>query len=143
MLFEDLTGKRFGEWTVLRKIENTRPIKWWVRCSCGLEKACTGQSLRQGRSLSCGCMANENAKKTNLEKYGVEWQIASDQTREAIKDTMIDRYGVDNSMKVEATKDKMKETMLERYGVENCMHLEEIKEKVKTTTKLRKYENKG
>ena len=134
MRFKDLVGQRFGEWTVLRKIEKSRPIQWIVRCSCGTEKTCFGHTLVQGRSLSCGCKANENAKKTNLEKYGVEWQIASNQTKEAIKETMIDRYGVDNSMKIEATKDKMKATNIERYGVDNYAKTQECQDKMKATS---------
>lgn len=55
----DLTGQKFGEWTVLRRGEpdangNTR---WWCRCSCGAEKLVYQMALRNGKSkrcLSCG-----------------------------------------------------------------------------------------
>lgn len=57
----DLTGQRFGRWTVLYRdgtyvgIEgNTVPL-WYCRCDCGTEKRVSGRNLREGSSLSCGC----------------------------------------------------------------------------------------
>ena len=46
----DITGKKFGEWTVIRHSYNT---KWICRCSCGTEKEVDGRSLRSGQSESC------------------------------------------------------------------------------------------
>lgn len=53
----DLTGKRFGRWTVLGRIAaapGRTPI-WNARCDCGTEAALPSDSLRYGRSQSCGC----------------------------------------------------------------------------------------
>lgn len=44
----------FGWWVVL----NTKPGKakhWLCRCQCGTEKLVQSQSLREGKSTSCGC----------------------------------------------------------------------------------------
>ena len=62
---EDLTGRRFGRWTVIRR-EGTYywPSKgarefsspyWLCRCDCGNEGLVIGANLRSGNSRSCGC----------------------------------------------------------------------------------------
>lgn len=59
-LTEDLTGKTFGEWTVLHQDfsnENRtakRGARWICRCSCGKERSVLGYSLKAGRTQSCG-----------------------------------------------------------------------------------------
>ena len=54
----DLTGQRFGRWTVLRRAGNygdyildghTSPT-WLCRCDCGAEGVVTGNNLRMGKS---------------------------------------------------------------------------------------------
>lgn len=50
--FNDLTGKVFGRWTVLRLIEHHR-TKWLCRCECGLERAVYPSPLISGRSTGC------------------------------------------------------------------------------------------
>jgi hypothetical protein len=55
----DLTGQRFGEWTVLPSppiIKGAAGIHWQCQCVCGEQKLVRGLSLRQGRSSSCGCV---------------------------------------------------------------------------------------
>lgn len=57
----DLTGQRFGKWTVLYRTEKRNSggiIYWHCRCDCGREKDVLGTSLRQKRSLSCGLHSN-------------------------------------------------------------------------------------
>ena len=53
----DLTGKRFGKWTVLhRDIEKKSSNVYWVcQCDCGTVKSVNGTTLRRGMSASCGC----------------------------------------------------------------------------------------
>ena len=46
----DLTGKRFGKYTVLEYVGKYR---WRCRCDCGNEKDILGQSLRRGESNQC------------------------------------------------------------------------------------------
>lgn len=59
--FIDLTGKRFGKWTVLAfsgRAHNkpTGNSLWHCRCDCGKEKpAVMFNSLTKGTSTSCGC----------------------------------------------------------------------------------------
>ena len=57
-MVEDLTGKRFGLWTVLyRDTEKykTRDVRWVCKCECGTIKSVFGKYLRSGKSVSCGC----------------------------------------------------------------------------------------
>ena len=48
----DLTGKRFGKWTVIRYVGG-RPGRWLCVCDCGYETTVQGQSLRNGQSTQC------------------------------------------------------------------------------------------
>ena len=64
--FEDLSGRKYGRWTVLRRADNTlnwNHIMWWCLCECGYEARVQGKSLRSGRSKSCGCLKTEKVKK--------------------------------------------------------------------------------
>jgi hypothetical protein len=73
----DLTGKRFGRWTVLAcHPERYRcgkaklsSVLW--RCVCGCDEECLvfGSNLRQGFSRSCGCLAREKTKERST-KHG-------------------------------------------------------------------------
>lgn len=63
----DLTGKRFGRLTVLRRSGTTRtpngssrPV-WSCRCDCGLEVEVPGPNLRIGNTQSCGCLRRETS----------------------------------------------------------------------------------
>jgi hypothetical protein len=50
----DLTGKRFGEWAVLSRVEGAYPVKWNCVCSCGEHREVNSQTLRKAQSTSCG-----------------------------------------------------------------------------------------
>lgn len=52
----DLTGKVFGEWTVIRR-DNAKELTYWLcSCSCGTIRSVYQGSLKRGRSVSCGCL---------------------------------------------------------------------------------------
>ena len=57
----NMTGHRYGGWTVLEYVESRGPAQkkamWLCKCDCGVEREVAGQSLRTGLSKSCGCMA--------------------------------------------------------------------------------------
>lgn len=46
----DLTGKRFGKWTVIKHVAKSR---WVCRCDCGTESVCLGGNLKNGGSTKC------------------------------------------------------------------------------------------
>lgn len=61
----DLTGKRFGRLTVLKRVfpPNTKNKAYWLcQCDCGKTTVCTSKSLRGGHTKSCGCLQREDAK---------------------------------------------------------------------------------
>lgn len=65
---EDLTGKRFGRWTVIKRVEDYvrasdgRTFRQWLcRCDCGNEKVLKERVLKEGSSQSCGCLQKEKA----------------------------------------------------------------------------------
>lgn len=61
----DLLGKRFGRLVVIEK-QNTRyrrQIEWKCLCDCGKEVVVPSDSLRQGRTQSCGCLGDETRLK--------------------------------------------------------------------------------
>ncbi len=53
----DLTGKEFGIWTVLRRLENDNKgrSRWLCRCKCGTKRMVYSDSLLNAKSKSCGC----------------------------------------------------------------------------------------
>lgn len=60
----DLTGRRFGRLIVLANTHERRAgqLLWQVRCDCGTVKSVSGQNLRRGEIVSCGCYVRELAK---------------------------------------------------------------------------------
>lgn len=66
--FVDLTGQRFGKLTVVKKVDirdRFRRVYWECACSCGNTVIANGQSLRDGRTLSCGCLKAERMSKVS------------------------------------------------------------------------------
>lgn len=78
---KDLSGMKFGRWTVLYQAEDRiRPCgkhttMWHCVCDCGNEKDVSDGSLKNGDSTSCGCVLKEmliskNAKKNTYDMNG-------------------------------------------------------------------------
>lgn len=61
----DLKGKKYNRWTVLNfsKVKNKR--RYWIcQCDCGNIREVNTSALINGSSKSCGCLHNENVKRT-------------------------------------------------------------------------------
>lgn len=58
----DLTGQKFGKWTVLYQVKDKSSTTWRCKCDCGNEKDVAGRYLRNGQSQSCGCLRKEQCK---------------------------------------------------------------------------------
>lgn len=72
-IFQDLTGKQFNYWTVLYKSDKRSTgggIYWHCKCRCGIEKDVLGQSLKNGRSQSCGCLKKYQGENLTGKKFG-------------------------------------------------------------------------
>ncbi len=62
--FIDLTGKRFGKLTVIKRVDDKRQGTFWLcRCDCGNEKIAETRNLRRGLTQSCGCLHKESIAK--------------------------------------------------------------------------------
>ena len=75
----------------------------------------------------------ENIRRMNMRKYGVDNPTKIPEIRQKITDTCLKRYGVDNGAKLESSKQKTKETTMRKYGVENAMFSVELKQKLYET----------
>lgn len=65
----DLTGKRFGSLTVIKRVENRgNRLYWLCRCDCGNLREISGSNLRLGHTKSCGCKRVEYFKETYAKK---------------------------------------------------------------------------
>lgn len=72
---ENLIGMKFGEWTVIKRDNNkqykARGKRWICECSCGKSKSVLGKYLKNGQSLSCGCLKKKDLKGQRFEKLTV------------------------------------------------------------------------
>lgn len=64
MKINDLTGKRFGKLTVIKRANNYIPAsgkyqlaQWECLCDCGNKTIVIGSNLKRGNTTSCGCTA--------------------------------------------------------------------------------------
>jgi G:T-mismatch repair DNA endonuclease (very short patch repair protein) len=66
--FTDLTGEKFGYFTVLYQVArpdhlfNSQHRFWLCRCRCGKKKVIDGNALQTGHTKSCGCLKAEIGK---------------------------------------------------------------------------------
>ena len=51
-------GERYGRLVVIDP--DISPLKAWVRCDCGVEKAVRRDRVRAGTTVSCGCVRKGN-----------------------------------------------------------------------------------
>lgn len=68
----DLTGQKFGRLTVIKRGDNAGiHAQWLCKCDCGNPELVLirGQSLKDGKTCSCGCIRKENAIQTRINKY--------------------------------------------------------------------------
>ena len=78
--FKDLTGRRFGRLTVIRRAENGKnyQTKWLCRCDCGNEVSVYRGNLKRGHTKSCGCLSVEtvvNRSVTHGESKTRLWNV--------------------------------------------------------------------
>lgn len=73
----DLTGEKFGRWTVLHKAferKNTKgytEIYWKCKCDCGTERDVYQNYLLRGSTLSCGCLRLDKIKESSKDFSGM------------------------------------------------------------------------
>lgn len=83
----DLTGKRFGLLTVIKKTKDkSGKTVWECRCDCGNIKYVTTGHLNAGSTKSCGCLQREQQKDLKGKRFGklVVLQMTEKRKRGAI-----------------------------------------------------------
>lgn len=67
---KDLAGLKFGRLTVLERADNKgRYTVWRCRCDCGNVCVVTGNSLKSGRTKSCGCLHGQKHGMADTDIY--------------------------------------------------------------------------
>ena len=64
--FVDLTGMKFGRLTVLQRSvrkSKSRNLYWICLCSCGTVREILGDSIKSGKTLSCGCLHKDAGRR--------------------------------------------------------------------------------
>ena len=73
----DLTGQKFGYWTVLNISKNriADEVMWTCMCECGTIRDVSGHALKRGSSTSCGCRNSigEFNIKQILDNYNIKY----------------------------------------------------------------------
>ena len=74
-MMNDLTGRRFGRLTVIRRVEGyptPRGLRdgWLCKCDCGNEVVVSTGDLTRGRTRSCGCLRRETTSKNHARTLG-------------------------------------------------------------------------
>jgi hypothetical protein len=136
--FQDLTGKRFGNWLVLSK--SIAPNKYWVQCEgCqNVKKEVWAGSLLQGKSKGCNKCGVKQYRETMKKKYGEEHPLRLKEFKEKQIQTNLQRYEKENPAQNSIIKKKMESTLFLRHGVKNAMQCPKIRQKAEQTT-LAKY----
>lgn len=62
--YKDITNQKFGRLTAIeyagsKKYKNASVALWKCRCDCGVTVIVDGQTLRAGKTKSCGCLSKE------------------------------------------------------------------------------------
>ena len=82
--YKDLTGKKFGKLTVIKRApdrttpKGDRKIMWLCNCECGNENVIVyGGDLRSEHTKSCGCLCGQHHGKSNERIYRI-WKSMKD-----------------------------------------------------------------
>lgn len=102
---------------------------------------CSTQEIERRNKISQGLENSgyeriEKAKKTNLNKYGVETLFNLKSHQDKMRQSKIEKYGSTNNI------NKNKETCLERYGVDTLLKIPQI-QKHMFESKIEKYGHAG
>jgi len=63
---KDLTGQQFGRLKVIRRSNQTSPVRWHCECKCGRTLDPLSGNLVRGDIRSCGCLRKRTCAETGL-----------------------------------------------------------------------------
>jgi len=122
----------FGYWKVIGSVDNSVHFYSCICTGCSkTERILRKSNLLRGETKSCGCQIGNNAKKTSLEKYGVEHFAQTEEKKIRTIKTLQEKYGVSAVAHIPGLEERKKRTNLEKYGTEYHMQTQDTKEKMK------------
>lgn len=68
---KNIIGNKYGRLTVIKMLDekgNRGQLKYLCKCDCGKSHIVTGESLRSGKSKSCGCLKKEFIEKNKFKR---------------------------------------------------------------------------
>ena len=70
---DNLIGRRFGKWVVIKRTDNNigKLVKWTCLCDCGNIKEIHASVLKNGKSTDCGCSKIRNLMGRNFGRLTV------------------------------------------------------------------------
>ena len=73
---KDLTGKRFGKLTILRRSERKQrgTTLWVALCDCGKETIAAANNIKTGTTKSCGCLKHKPSY-NSVDRTGVRFEM--------------------------------------------------------------------
>ena len=83
---KDLTGQKFGRWTVIKRGEDKidkngrHRTSWICKCECGNIKNVVSQALTSGDSKSCGCLQLEMTRLATEKDLSGPYKLAIGQS---------------------------------------------------------------
>lgn len=77
--FKDITGQRFGRFTVIKKIGKNKhnQTTWEFLCDCGNRSVTSSGGVVSGKAKSCGCLKKELSQErftTHGKRMTPEWR---------------------------------------------------------------------
>ena len=117
---------------------NTRITGICENIHCENNFDCKFRNLIEFGALCRNCFYKKRTditKKSNKEKYGVEYVSQVQEIRQKAEETMVEKYGVKYTTQSKELCEKMKNNNMDKYGVEFVSQVPEIIQKVKDTNK--------
>lgn len=100
MRYENLEGKRFGNLKVLNfeGVNKNQKATWLCKCDCGNTKTIIAGNLKNGKSISCGCVQKDilrNNRKTHGKSNTSLYKLFSGIKRRCLNknDSNFNNYG--------------------------------------------------
>jgi hypothetical protein len=81
--YKNEIGKRYGKLIAVKYIKsNNNKAVWLYHCDCGNDTEVLGNSVRSGRTLSCGCIRREATRERSTGTRAYQWKGGKKRTNE-------------------------------------------------------------
>lgn len=133
----DYCGCEFETTQTLKRICDNQHYSVCQICGKSFEvsrNSVLNNNVRKTCSKEC---RTQLKKRTNLERYGVEWAQKSQDFQDRVKKTCLERYGSMCFLSSDSGKSAKTKVMIEKYGHEHPLQCQELKDKAKATTLAR------